>query len=182
MANIIPSSFQGGDMAAPRPGRSRGGDRDQTDNTTFWIGFTLMTLISVGAGVLLATQVADQTRSRVLAEVAEREEQFPEGPAYAANMRLKDLKPIVTNLSAPADAWVRVQASIILNDDIELEQLEVLSSRIEEDMIAFLRTLTITHLEGSVALQHLREDLNERAKTRSEGLVKEVILESLVIQ
>ncbi|MTI45922.1 flagellar basal body-associated FliL family protein [Roseibium hamelinense] len=100
---------------------------------------------------------------------------------YEDNARLRKLDPLVTNLAAPTDAWVRVKASIVLSDEFT-DDVAVLTGHIEEDMLAYLRTLTISHLEGAVGLQHLREDLNERAKVRSNGQVHEVILESLVIQ
>ncbi|GGB60100.1 flagellar protein [Roseibium aquae] len=180
MANIIQSPASGTGLTGRRRMRTEGDNSEIT--SAFWLSFTLMTLISIGAGVLLATQVADHTRTRVLAEVEAQREQFPEGASYPENARFKKLDPIVTNLSAPADAFVRIQASVVFSEAVEPTQMDVLSSRIEEDIIAFLRTLTITHLEGGVALQHLREDLNERARIRSEGHVEELILESMVIQ
>ena len=36
--------------------------------------------------------------------------------------------------------------------------------------------------EGSRGLQHLRDDLSERANIRSSGKVRELIIETLVIQ
>ena len=107
------------------------------------------------------------------------------GPAddvsYTAHARLRSLKPLVTNLAAPQEAWIRLQASLVLAEE-NLEDVDVMSSHIEEDMLAYLRTLTIAQIEGAVGLQHLREDLNERVRMRSKGAVREVILESLVIQ
>jgi hypothetical protein len=44
--------------------------------------------------------------------------------------------------------------------------MSVLRKRIEDDFLSLLRTLTLAHLEGGLGLQHLREDLNERAKVR----------------
>ena len=61
-------------------------------------------------------------------------------------------------------------------------QIEVLSAKIADDMLAYLRTLTLTQLQGASGLQHLREDLSERAAVRSEGHVKEVMIEMMVIQ
>ena len=37
-------------------------------------------------------------------------------------------------------------------------------------------------IQGVAGLEHLRQDLNERAATRSEGRVRELIIRSLVVQ
>ena len=45
-----------------------------------------------------------------------------------------------------------------------------------------MRTLTLAQIAGASGLQHLREDLNERAAIRSDGRVRELILQTLVVQ
>ncbi len=40
----------------------------------------------------------------------------------------------------------------------------------------------MAQVEGASGLQHLREDLNERAVLRSKGAIRELIVESLVVQ
>lgn len=153
----------------------------EPDRSSFWLGFLVLTSIAVGTGAFVAFQTAEMTRQSI------SDDQRPDRSAlafdlgYNANVRLRTLNPMVANLAAPSDAWIRVQASLVLADNVTGD-LGVLTSHIEEDILAYLRTLTIGHIEGAVGLQHLREDLNERAKTRSSGQVHEVILESLVIQ
>lgn len=158
------------------------GDSFPEDNRgSFWIGFAVLTLISAGTGSLLATHLMDFARSEADKRPAEvASSQNPDVFDFQT-ARLRELKPLVTNLAAPRDAWVRVTASVVLADK-PIEDVSVLTGRIEEDMLAYLRTLTISHIEGAAGLQHLREDLNERAIARSRGAVREVILESLVIQ
>ena len=58
----------------------------------------------------------------------------------------------------------------------------VLAAQISEDMVSYLRTLSPAQIEGARGLQYLREDLNERAAIRSSGKVRELIIETLVIQ
>ena len=48
--------------------------------------------------------------------------------------------------------------------------------------MAYLRTLSLSRIQGASGLQHLREDLNERVVLRSKGLVRELIVETLVVQ
>ncbi len=51
-----------------------------------------------------------------------------------------------------------------------------------QDAMAFLRTMSMKSLEGSLGLLFLRDELTDRAKTRSQGKVLDVIVRSMVIQ
>ncbi len=92
-----------------------------------------------------------------------------------------DLPPIVTNLGAPQDTWIRLEASIVFDPKI-LPHPEAVAGKIGDDILAYLRTVTLKQLEGPIGLQAIREDLNERAATRSEGKVRELVLRTLVVQ
>ncbi|MES2029343.1 MAG: flagellar basal body-associated FliL family protein [Pseudomonadota bacterium] len=69
-----------------------------------------------------------------------------------------------------------------MTDKLTEEEASIVVARIGEDVAAYLRTLTPTQIEGARGLQYLREDLNERALTRSSGKVRELIIETLVVQ
>ncbi|CAN2533799.1 hypothetical+protein [Methylocapsa aurea] len=99
----------------------------------------------------------------------------------AAKMKLKELAPIVTNLAVPETGWVRLQASIVY-DSQAVPQPDILVSQVTADIVAFLRTMTLTSLEGSDGLRRLHEDLTDRAAIRSEGHIQEVIIQALVVQ
>ncbi|WP_018264568.1 MULTISPECIES: flagellar basal body-associated FliL family protein [Methylosinus] len=101
--------------------------------------------------------------------------------APQAKMKLKELTPIVTNLASPETGWVRLQASIVY-DSQAVPQPDILISQVTADIVAFLRTMTLASLEGSDGLRRLHEDLTDRAATRSEGHIQEVIIQALVVQ
>ncbi|OAI29594.1 flagellar basal body-associated protein FliL [Methylosinus sp. R-45379] len=101
--------------------------------------------------------------------------------APQAKMKLKELAPIVTNLALPETGWVRLQASIVY-DSQAVPQPDILISQVTADIVAFLRTMTLSSLEGSDGLRRLHEDLTDRAATRSEGHIQEVIIQALVVQ
>jgi flagellar basal body-associated protein FliL len=103
-----------------------------------------------------------------------------EAPA-APKMRLKELAPIVTNLAAPETSWVRLQAAIVYDGEA-LPQPDVLVSEVTADIVAFLRTMTFESIEGADGLRRLHEDLSERAAIRSEGKIRELIIQALVVQ
>ncbi|WP_439529098.1 flagellar basal body-associated FliL family protein [Pannonibacter sp.] len=149
-------------------------------STTGFLGSVVfLTILASGVGALAGLYFTDTVRRAVNAESALTP--APAQPVYSTASRLRPLKPLVTNLSAPQDAWIRVQASIVL-DETDIEDPGLLAGYIEEDILAYLRTITLAHVEGAAGLQHLREDLNERAIARSGGKVRELILESLVVQ
>jgi flagellar FliL protein len=100
---------------------------------------------------------------------------------YGSETSVRELPPIIANLAEPSDAWVRVQASIVF-DGKAVPKPDLLAAEIGEDVLGFMRTLSAAQLGGASGLQHLREDLNERASTRSGGLVRELIVQTLVVQ
>ena len=88
---------------------------------------------------------------------------------------------MVTNLAAPEGAVVRLQAAIVY-DKAFAPQAELLAAKIGDDTLAYMKSLTVAQLEGAEGLQHLREDLGERAALRSDGRVRDVLIEALVVQ
>lgn len=139
----------------------------------------ILTLIAVGVGALAglhliatAERVVDARKSAAPPPVATR---------YAGSARLRKLSPIVTNLAAPANNWARVEASMV-TESLNDEEAGILAAHISEDIVAYLRSASVAQFEGARGLQHLRDDLTERANVRSSGKVRELIIETLVIQ
>jgi flagellar protein FliL len=100
-------------------------------------------------------------------------------PAQAST--IVDLPPIVTNLGAPQDTWIRLEGSIIF-DPKTLPHPEAVASQIGDDALAYLRTVSLHQLEGPIGLENIRQDLNERAATRSGGKVHAFVIRTLVVQ
>ena len=92
-----------------------------------------------------------------------------------------DLPPIVTNLGAPQDTWVRLEGSVIF-DPKSLPHPEAMAGEIGDDVLAYLRTVSLHQLEGPIGLENIRQDLNERAATRSGGKVRAFVIRTLVVQ
>ena len=104
----------------------------------------------------------------------------PSAPPVQAST-IVDLPPIVTNLGAPQDTWVRLEGSIIF-DPKTLSHPEAMAAQIGDDVLAYLRTVSLQQLEGPIGLQNIRQDLNERAATRSGGKVRGFVIRTLVVQ
>ena len=103
------------------------------------------------------------------------------GAAPSQPSTVVDLPPIVTNLGSPQDTWIRLEGSIIF-DPKTLPHPEAIVGQIGDDILAYLRTVSLRQLEGPIGLENLRQDLNERAATRSGGKVRPFVIRTLVVQ
>jgi flagellar protein FliL len=92
-----------------------------------------------------------------------------------------DLPPIVTNLGAPQDTWIRLEGSIVF-DPATLPHPEAVGGKIGDDLLGYLRTVSLKQLEGPIGLENIRQDLNERVATRTGGKVREFVIRTLVVQ
>ena len=145
-----------------------------------WLGVMLaLTLLAGGAGGFLGLRLVSTVKTRL--DAAAKAESLPPEPKYTGDTTLRELPPIIANLADPATAWVRLQASIVI-DSKPGEKPDVMLAQISEDLLGFIKTLSLAQIGGPSGLQHLREDLNERAQIRSQGRVRELIIETLVVQ
>jgi flagellar protein FliL len=94
---------------------------------------------------------------------------------------LFEMPPIVTNLGEPKDVWIRLEAAIIF-DAKAIPHPEKMADEIAGDELAYLRTITLSQIEGPIGLQNIRQDLNERAAIRSNGKVSQLVIRTLVVQ
>jgi flagellar FliL protein len=140
----------------------------------------VMTVVAAGLGGGLGIQVAKQVEDAVRQKESAEEAPVAE-PRYVGPTHLKQLPPILTNLAEPSDVWIRVESSIVFDDE-ELAADDVLAVKISEDILAYLRTVSLAQVEGPSGMQHLRGDLDERARLRSEGRVSELVIHTLVVQ
>ncbi len=143
------------------------------------VALLVVTGLSAGAGTLASFQVLS-TVDRLVDSRKEVVEQ-PVASSFNPNDRLRKISPVTTNLAAPPNTWIRMEASIV-TDKLAEEEAFALTAKVGEDIVSYLRTLTPNQIEGARGLQYLREDLNERAVTRSSGKVRELIIETLVVQ
>lgn len=139
----------------------------------------MLTLMAVGVGAVVGLHLL-ATAERVV-DAKKSVTPPPVASSYAGSARLRKLSPIVTNLASPANNWARVEASMV-TESLNDEEAGILAAHISEDIIAYLRSASVAQFEGARGLQHLRDDLTERANVRSSGKVRELIIETLVIQ
>lgn len=141
----------------------------------------LVTALGGGAGALLGSWQFDR-----IEEVAEQRANAE--PVKTANALAWDeatavarLEPVVTNLAQPSGTWIRLDTAMVFDREA-VDDVERMKAELSESVLQFARTLSITELQGASAFNHLRDDLNERARMVSAGTVSELIIEAMVIQ
>jgi flagellar protein FliL len=148
------------DLALPRPA-AKGFKGSLTE---------IAIAVLIGAAVGAAFEAAQPVKSAASPD-----------PAPAESSSVYDLPPIVTNLGGPQDTWIRLEGSIVF-DPKAMPHPQAAAAKLGDDILAYLRTVSLKQLEGPVGLENLRQDLKERAATRLDGKVREFIIRTLVVQ
>ena len=144
------------------------------------VAWLLVTLVAAGAGGGIGMYLADIIEKTVTAKMEAVPADKPE-LRYSGNMALEKIEPVITNLGSPSNTWIRLETAIVFPNGA-LSDPKVTAAEIRQDIVAYARTISLAQLEGPSALQHLREDLNERVATRTSGQVSELIIETMVVQ
>lgn len=143
------------------------------------IAMLIVTVLAAASGGLYGLRVAAPVPARLDKEAGA--EGTPAGASIDANTGLLDLPPVVTNLGSPQETWIRLEASLLLGPKAPPKP-DALGAEIAGDILAFLRTTSLSQIQGPAGLQNLRDDLNERVAIRSGGSVKELVIRTLVVQ
>ena len=138
----------------------------------------VLTAAAGGGGALVGHQIASEARTAAAGSDASA---VKAATRAASTHTLKELVPVVTNLVSPEGASIRLQTAIVY-DKTDAAEMDVIGTKVGEDILAFVRTLSLTQLQGASGLQALRDDLNERAALRSDGKVRELLIEMLVVR
>lgn len=141
----------------------------------------ILTALAAGAGTLWGMRVIGTVESTVMKRMEAATPDLAVNAQMTGTLVLKKLAPIVTNLAAPANTWVRLEAALLIEQKAAATA-DPLIGAITEDILGFLRSVTARQMEGAAGLRNLREDLLERVAIRSKGLVRDIVIETLVVQ
>ena len=100
------------------------------------------------------------------------------GAPGAAAPSLIALDPIVTNLGYPTDNWIRLELALQFSGPGDT----ALSQEIHQELLAYLRTVSLQQIQGPRGFQYLRDDLREIVDLRSKGRVSKVLFRTFVIE
>lgn len=134
----------------------------------------VMSAVAAGGGWMLGSRIAPEPAEARAAETVSGRA----APTRLESGHLVALDPITTNLGYPSDNWVRLEVSLSFEAEPDAE----LAGIIHQDILAYLRTVSLQQIDGARGFQHLREDLTERAALRSEGKVSGLLFRTFVIE
>lgn len=142
----------------------------------------IMTLVAGALGAGLGMWTAGNIEKAIAErQAAQPLEDHKVSIKYSGDMVIHPVKPVIANLASPADTWVRLETAIIFQNGA-IDNPEVTAAEVGQDILAYIRTAKLAQLEGPSALQHLREDLNERVRLRTDSHVSELLIQTLVVQ
>jgi flagellar FliL protein len=133
---------------------------------------------AIGAGWFAGQMMGARGAPEPAAEPAPAKEgSAHEAPGPQA-LNIFPLATITTNLADPRDLWIRLELALVFKDQVDARIAEM----VNQDVLAYLRTVKSRQIEGPSGLQHLRSDLDERAQTRSQGKVTQVLIRTLLFE
>jgi flagellar protein FliL len=151
-----------------------------------------LTVVGAGGGWMVGVMVApkikaagDAQEKAVAAEAAKKEGgkegektdgALPKIPAEENG--IVQLDPITTNLAYPSDSWVRMEVALVFNGPTDVK----LAEDIHQDIMTYMRTVSLQQIEGPRGFNYLKDDLQERVDLRSEGRVSKIMVRTFVIQ
>lgn len=141
----------------------------------------VLSLIAAGGGWMVGGLIApqvDQPETAVAEQAHGKDEKKEDKAEDKPRENVIALEPITTNLSYPSDNWIRVEVSLVFTNEPD----DAIADQIHQDILAYLRTVSLQQIEGPRGFQYLREDLRERVKLRSEGRVNDLLLRTFVIE
>jgi flagellar FliL protein len=151
----------------------------QLSTLHFILIVTALTLAAAGAGFLSGLQILSSVEKTAVSKEGEAPPLLG-GLQHGDRANLKPMTPIVTNLAGSPPVWIRLEASLLFHE--KSDDADALAAHISEDLVGFLRTVSVAQLEGAIGFQHLSEDLNDRVRVRSNGRVRELVIQGLIIE
>ena len=147
----------------------------------------IVTLIGAGGGWVLGGMIAPKDPAAAAGHEAaaaggehgeggKKEEGLPHISTAANGVIL--LEPVTTNLAYPSENWIRLEVALAFKGAPELAMAE----NIHQDILAYMRTVSLQQIEGPRGFQYLKDDIEERIDLRSQGKVAKVMFRSFVIE
>ncbi|MGG6896291.1 MULTISPECIES: flagellar basal body-associated FliL family protein [Rhizobium] len=160
--------------AADEPTKSKGSPLIMTI-----IGLSVLTVLGCGGGWLVGTVVAPRIKAATAAVQAKTPAAGGKQAAAAAQANgIIALDPITTNLAYPSQNWIRLELALVFKGQPDAQ----LAQSIHQDILTYIRTVSLQQIEGARGLQYLRDDIQERVDLRSEGRVSKVMFRTFVIE
>lgn len=173
------------ELMDPEDGDGEGGANKSTLKITI-IGVVIASVIAAGGGWVIGGMLAPAAiemqdaaaAAQKMDKKADKDEEEEVPIAGAEGPNLIRLQPITTNLAFPAESWVRLEVSLVVKGEPDIEMVEL----VHQDMVGYLRTLSLQQIQGARGFRYVRDDLIERAILRSKGNIENILIRTFVIE
>ena len=143
-------------------------------------GFSLM-FLNAGAPAVDATAAKAEATAKLGEAVGAPKSAASVSAGDGKKILVASLDPILVTLAGPQRSWARLELGVIIEAVADQDDTPLLKS-MTEDIMSFMRTVPLTHVESAAGVEYLREDLTEIARLRSKGRARSIILRSLVVE
>lgn len=149
-------------------------EQPQGSKASFLIAFVVVTALAAGIGFGSAQFLGPTIMAKSEPESSTKDQKGQS----EAQMVVTDLAPMLTNIQSPDGVWVRMEVSLLSKEAIPTET----TVAIGQDLIGYLRTLRLSHIDGPSGFLTLREALDDRAIFHSKGAVDRVLIRTLLFE
>ena len=163
-----------------------GDKKKKSGNMMTIVAIAVVTLVGAGGGWVLGNMITPKIQQAADAKKeaeagkekgkGKEEEGLPHISTEANGV--VQLEPITTNLAYPSENWIRLEVALLFNGAPDVKVAE----DVHQDIMAYLRTVSLQQVEGPRGFQYLKEDIRERVDLRSEGRVSKVMFRTFVIE
>ncbi len=108
-------------------------------------------------------------------------EALPDDAKTSLEYDIVALQPVITNLAESTSVWIRLEGNLLMVKDGDAKPDE-LALKLAQSILAYLRTLKLTDLQGAGSLHAISQDLNEIVATASKGQVGGLLISGLVFE
>ena len=150
-------------------------------------GLAILTLLGAGGGWVVGAMVAPNIKGAEQAEQAKAAKdeaaQKKEGEAGLPRISTEannvvQLEPITSNLAYPSENWVRLEVALLFSGPPDVK----LAEDIHQDILAYVRTVSLQQIEGPRGFEYLKDDIQERVDLRAQGRVSKVMFRTFVVE
>ena len=141
-----------------------------------------------GAGSPEPVTAAAASKTPDNAKTASKSGDRKEAPSHAgvaisvsAKDELMAMEPLVTSIGGGSKAWCRLELWAVVNSAQKKDAPAILKA-LSDRLVPFIQTMTVADFETATALDFLRDDLSEIARTSTKGLVRELIIKGFIIE
>lgn len=137
------------------------------------IGLVIGTVAAIAGGFGLGTFFLKEPEPGAAVQPEAKEAKMPQ-------REVKALAPVITNLGNPPETFIRLQGAIVLNPDTP--DSDELATKVASDVVTYLRTVSLSAIQGPTGFQFMKEDLKRRAILIGKGKIHDFLITSFVVE